>query len=246
MKELLALIDTSLKEIHTRANTALSGMPPIEQFQGAQEFVCLMNTMKWVVEDVTAVMNRLGNLDEKFTAAMKSAEDSKIAAALEAGEVVKKVDSEAAVAAAELRVRGEVEGEFQVAAQLRDTIATRRNEITTAHGAEVAAALPDEALGGEGFDALKTEVGRRVEKLTGIGVTAASRKDTFTELLIETPFDADGGALFDKRVDRIADLAKAPAGSVAATRQPGKPGGGQPTVPAGGGGTSAKKTGFAF
>jgi hypothetical protein len=234
MNELLELIRKSIEETKTRANAALAGLPPVDQFQGAQEVVGLINAMKWIESDAKNLMERFSGIDAKLTSELEKAAAEKIAAELEAGTILRKTDADAAIAAAKDQVRQEEEGKVAAERARLSTITARRAELTTAHGADAAAALSDEVVAAEAFDGVKTEVGRRISELEVIGITAATKRETFAEILVEAPFTEEGKATFDKQILRIKDIAGIKPGAATFTRQPGKPGAGQPPVPAGG------------
>jgi len=247
MNELLELLRASIEGIKTRANVALAGMPPIDQFQGATQVVGMINTMEWIEKDVKNLAEHFAGAEAKLAAALEKSAADKIAASLAAGEIVKKTDADAAITAAELRVKGEVEGSYAAEKAKAALAATRRGEIVTLHGADAAAALAEDVLAVEDFDtAVKPEVGRRVAALGEIGVTAAAKRETFTDLLTEAPFTPDGIAAFDKRIGQIKELSAPSKGTVAASAPATKPGSGQPTVPAGGTGETAKAGTYAF
>lgn len=236
MNELLELIRKSIEETKTRANVALAGMPPVDQFQGAQEVVGLINAMKWIEADAKVLFEKFSSIGEKLTAELEKAAAEKIAAELEAGTIVKKADSDAAITMAKDQVRKEEDGKVAAERQRIATITARRAELTTVHGADAAAALPDDVLAAEAFDGVKSEFARRITELGSIGVTAATKRETFTEILTEAPFNDEGKATFDKQITRIKDLAGGNPGTATFSRATGngKPGGGQPPVPAGG------------
>lgn len=234
MKELLTLLDQFIASAKAKANAALTGLPPVDQFQGSQQVVGVINTMEWFKSDLARMEEQFAGIAAKFDAAVKTAGDAKLAAALEAGEVIKKSDVDAAIATAKDQVRQEEEGKVAAERTRLSTITARRAELTTAHGADAAAALPDDVVAAEAFDGVKTEVARRIGELEVIGITAAAKRETFAEILVEAPFTDEGKAAFDKQITRIKDIAGIKPGTATFTRQPGKPGAGQPTVPAGG------------
>ncbi len=236
MKDILELIEQFIASAKTKANAALTGLPPIDQFQGSQQLVGIINTMEWFKSDLARVEEQFGGVVAKYDAAVKQAEDAKINAELEAGTIIKKSDADAAITAAKDQVRQEEEGKVAAERTRLSTIAARRTELTTAHGADAAAALPDDVLAAEAFDGVKTEVARRIGELEVIGITAASKRETFVGILAEAPFTEEGKATFDKQITRIKDIAGIKPGTATFNRAPGngKPGTGQPTVPADG------------
>lgn len=251
MKAILAALALTIQELKTKANAALSGMLPLDQYEGAKEVSYAVNTLGWVKAEVEQMLKSVAEVEAKFEPEVAAAAlllvEEKISEQIAAGELVKKSDVETAVAAAKL------EGEQVAAAafELRETeaaaLTARRKEIETAHGAEVAACVLEESLKGETFDAVKTELGRRVTVLAEMGVTAAAKKTSFTDVACSIPFDEDGVKAFDKRIEGIKELVgpKGAAGVVTASRQ--TPGSGTPPAPNSTADTpAASGTGFAF
>ena len=250
MKAILAALSLTIQELKTKANAALQGMLPIDQYEGAKEVGYALNTLNWVKTEVETMLQNVAAVEAKFAPEVAAAAEllvtEKIAAQVAAGELIKKADAETAIAAAKL----EGEQTATAAFQLRETeiaaLADRRKQIETAHGAEVAACVLEESLKGETFESVKTELARRVTVLAEMGVTAATKKTTFAEIACSIPFDEDGVKAFDQRIVVVKELVgpKGAAGSVAATLK--TPGSGQPTAPNSAPETSSAPAAFAF
>jgi hypothetical protein len=240
MKAILAALTLTIQELKTKANAALSGMLPLDQYNGSKEVSYALNTLTWVQKEVEDMLKSVEDITVKYAPEVKAAAEAllpeMITARIAAGEFVAKADSEAAISAAELRGRQTAEAAFQLREQEAATIASRRLEIVTAHGAEVAASVSDEALKGEGFDDFKTELSRRVNSLGAIGVTAATKKTAFADIACGIPFDETGKTAFDTRLESIKELVgpvkPGTATAAASAQRPTVPGSGQPTAPA--------------
>jgi len=234
MKAIIAAFTLAIQQLKAKADAALEGMDPVDQYEGAREVSYAVNTLKYCAKEVESMLTQIADLEAKYDPEVKAAAEAMlptlIAEKVAAGEYIAKADVEAAVAAARKDATEAAETAFQLREQEAATIATRRKEIETAHGAEVAASVSDDALKGEGFDALKTELGRRVTALTEIGVTAAANKDAFSKVACGHAFDENGGKSFDENLELIKGLVPKAAGGVAASA-PGAgkiPGSGQP------------------
>lgn len=239
MKAIIAAFTIAIKELKSKADSALSGMGPVDQYEGAREVSYAINTLQWTAKEVTNMLQQVVDLEAKFDPEVEAAVAAKLpeflAAKVAAGEYIAKADVEAAVAAAKQEATTAAEAAFQLREQEAATVAARRKEIETAHGSEVAAALSDDSLKGEVavFDSLKTELARRVTALTEIGVTAAANKSAFDKIACGHAFDEDGGKAFDSNVELVKGLVPKGAAQVAASSAaPKVPGSGQPTAPA--------------
>jgi hypothetical protein len=235
MKAILAAFTLAIKELKTKANSALEGMGPVDQYEGAREVSYAINTLKYAAKEVESMLNQVAEIEAKLepeiTAAAEARLPEMLAAKVAAGEYIAKADVEAAVAAARTEATTAAEAAFTLREQEAATIAARRKEIETAHGADVAASVTDESLKGDAFDALKTELGRRVAALSEIGVTATANKDAFAKIACGHSFDEDGGKSFDENLALVKGLVPKGAAQAAASTAPAKvPGSGQPPV----------------
>lgn len=238
MDELIAIIDKFLAETKEQANTALAGMPPIDQLQGSQAVLSLMNTMAWVKDDVQRVSEKFKDVQAKLSAEIEKQAGAKIAAQIEAGELVLKTDSATAISLAEEKGRKEAEAEFQKEKVALENLSTRRDELVQAHGSAAAAVLEADILKVEDFAPVAAEFGRRVTALAEMGVKAEdeAKKEVFADLVTCGSFDEAGKAVFDKRLGTI----KAMVGTTAATT-PARPAPRAPLVPGATGEVAAEK-----
>jgi hypothetical protein len=237
MKAILAAFALAIKEIKAKADSALSGMGPIDQYEGAREVSYAINCLQWTAKEVETMLNKVSEIEAKFEPEVQAAAaalmEAKINEQVAAGELVRKSDVEAAVAAVRKEATEAAETAFAAREEEARTVAARRKEIETAHGAEAAAALSDDSLKGDdaAFAAFKTEFDRRVKSLGEIGVTAAANKDAFAKIACGHGFDEAGVTAFDSNVELVKGLVPSrAAGSAAASAKP--PGSGQPPAPA--------------
>ena len=124
MKELLDNLRKALLETAGRAATALGNMPPADQMAGMQEVVAANSTLTWIKNDLENVLGRMAvaTIDDEI----KKLSDGAVAAALADGSLVKKVDADAAVIAAEGRVRQEEADKVAAEKTRLGVIAARR------------------------------------------------------------------------------------------------------------------------
>lgn len=235
MKAIIAAFTLAIQELKTKAESAFSGLGPADQHEGAPGVGYASSALQWVTNKADAMLQQITDLEAKFDPEVQAAAAALLPALLAekvtAGEYIAKSDVEAAVAAAKQEATQAAEAAFQAREEQVATITARRSEIETAHGTEVAASVSADSLTGEGFESLKTELGRRVTALSEIGVTAAANKDAFAKIACGHSFDEDGGKAFDENVTLIKGLV--PKGSAqAAASAPKVPGSGQPTAPA--------------
>lgn len=235
MKAIIAAFQLAMTNLKAKADAALETIKsPIDQIQSASEVASAINTLKWCQENVSEWLANVGALEAKYDQEVTSAVNAKVAAMVAAGEYMAKADVETAVAAAQLKGKTDADTAYAAAAAAAKLVADRRAELTTVHGAEAAAALPDAALQGDdaAFDATRTEFGRRVSELAALGVTAAAEKTrpAFADLACAIAFDDEGNKAFDGRLAIVKTLV--PEGSAtAAASAPGSttpPGSGQP------------------
>lgn len=242
MKPILAAFVLAMQTIKSKADAALAGMGPVDQFEGAREVSYALNTLGWAAKEVESMLSQVAALEAKFDPEVQAAAallvEASISEKIAAGEFVKKADLDIAVGAAELRGKTEAEAAAQIAAAAVAQIANRRAEITTAHGAEVAAAVPEEILNIVEFAPVAAELARRVQALDEIGVTAAAKPASFADVACSIPFDEAGKTAFDIRFAAAKELAgpvaaKTPAEVAASLRSTKVPGSGPTTIPTG-------------
>lgn len=220
MKSILAAIIAAMSELKTKADSALAGMGPVDQYQGAQEVAYAIKSLGYskdviesVLKDAAAVMEKY---DTNIAVEAEPIAASMIAAKIEAGELINKTDHELAIDNAKKQGEQAAAQKFEDQKKADDTIAARRAELTSAHGQPVADAMAPEVLAAEKFDTeIKPEIARRVDSLTMLGVVAAEKPDQFKEILTCGEFTTEGSAAFDKRIDLITSLL--PKGAVAAS-----------------------------
>lgn len=211
MKEIIAALALAMQELKTKADAALKGMGPIDQYQGAQEVAYAIRTLNYSKEQVEEMLQTVNGVMEKYDAAIAAAVEPLAAAKLDekiaAGELVRKTDHDLAIENA--KTEGETAAAERLAAERKEeqAAAARRDEIAASHGKEVAAALPFEIFAADKFtDATKSEITRRVESLKEIGVAAAEKPAHFAEIVSCGSFDEEGKAAFDGRITQLKDL----------------------------------------
>lgn len=229
---------------------ALSVIGKTDQFEGenAKEMGVAAETLKEnrlrITETIAAANEALTLVDGEVKAAAEALLPDLITAKIAAGEYIAKADAETAVAAAKLQGKQDAEAAFAQVAAENAALLVCRNEISTLHGAEVAASLSNDSLKGDdaAFAAFKTELARRVTELSAIGVTAAAKKTAFADIACNIPFSADGNTAFDARLVTIKELVGpggySQAAASSATTQ--VPGSGQPPAMGTGGQPPAK------
>lgn len=241
MKTIIAALITAMSELKTKADSALKGMGPLDQYQGAQEVGYAINSLNYSKEVVEDMLVKANSIMEKYDATIADAA-APIAATLidekiTAGELVRKTDFDIAIDGAEKKGEQVATARFEAEKKAEVAIAARRTEVSAAHGQPVADALTPEILAAEEFDTkIKPEIARRVEAVNKLGIVAAEKPEQYKDILICGKFDDEGSAEFDKRITLITSLL--PSGTVAASAPAKKviPGSGAPqivTAPAG-------------
>ena len=237
MKAIIAAFQSAMTTLKAKGDAALATITsPIDQIEGANQVAAAINTLKWVKENVEEWLSNVATLEQKFDEELTTQVAAAISAKVAAGEYMAKADVETAVAAAELNGKNLAEAAFAAQAAAAKLVSDRRAELTTVHGAEVAASLSDESLQGDdaAFTAFKTELARRVTDLGALGVTAAAKKVAFQQIACGIPFDEAGRKSFDDRLAGIRELVNtttpAPGSAQAAASTPTAPvpGSGQP------------------
>lgn len=224
IKDFLAAIKTSASELRTKVNSALEKFKPLDQQELGREASYALNTLEWAYNACEEIGNRIAEQEAKLDESVAAAVAAEIAAKVESGELVTKTTSDAAVAAAEAKGKADAEAVFTAREEEAKTIAARRKEIEKAHGKEIAAAMSDESLKGEGFEEVKKETKRRVEALASIGINAKNKPDVLASVACGDDFSDP--AAFDKSFATIKNLV--PAGGKFVQTAASLPGSGQP------------------
>jgi hypothetical protein len=220
MKSILAALAASLLELKNKANSALSGMQPLDQYAAAQEVTYAVKSLQYSEKVVTEMIGQaeaiLSKYDTEIETAAASRAEVLLTEKLAAGEYLPKADVDAAVALSRKEGKDEAVTEFAAAKAAAEKVAARRTEIAAVTSPEAAALIPDEALTEESFAATKLEFKRRFDAVTEIGVTAAEKKDAFADFACSMGFGEDSGKAFDSRISVIRDIAKPAATGTAA------------------------------
>lgn len=252
MKEILAALTLAMTELRTKANSALQGVGPVDQYEGAQEVAYALRSLQWSADTVKDMLEQvdsvMAKIDPEVSAAAASLVDGLLTERVAAGEYMAKGDVELAIESAVRRGEGLAQAAFAKREEEAATLASRRGEIAAAHGPEVADMVPAEVLTGEGYVAAQAELGRRVEALTAIGVTAASKKTAFADMACGLPFDEAGAGVFDARLATIKDVVGEvkPDAQGAASRSGHTPGSGAPVAATTTTPDAGTPSGFAF
>lgn len=231
MKEIIAALGIAMQELKTKADAALKGMNPIDQYEGAQEVAYAIRSLSYskdCVEDMLSKVNEvMSKYDETVAAAAAPLAAAEIETKIAAKELIRKTDFDLAIENA--KQDGEKVAAERIATERQEELAAaaRRTEIATAHGKEVAEALPENVFAAAAFtEAAKAEIARRVDTLKDIGVAAAEKPAHFAEIISCGAFDDAGKAAFDARIAQLKDLGIG-AASKPPTRKP-VPGSGAP------------------
>lgn len=231
MKDFIAALKKHVSDMRAKANAAMEKFKPLDQAELSREALWGFNHLEYSISAMEEIASKLDEKEKVIDAEVAAEVNKVIAAKVAAGEFLAKADVETAIAAAEKKGKADAEAAFNLRQEEIKTIAARRKEIETAHGAEVAAAISDDSLKGDGFDAVKSELGRRVAALSTLGVTAKDKPKPFAEIACGIAFDDAGKTAFDARLESIKELvgpagAAGAAASSAAPKQ--TPGTGQP------------------
>ncbi len=214
MKEIIAAFKKSMSDLRTKSDAALKKAGPLDQLELGQPVLFALNSMGWMLSSLEEMEKVVEDIEGKLPKEIDSAALALIDSKITAGEFIRKTDHDLAIAAAETKGKTGAEETFKLKEDAVALASTRRGEIATAHGEEVAELIPAETLGSENFATVSAELGRRVTELGKIGLTAAAQKDSFADIACGCAFDEAGNAAFDTRVTNLKKIL--PGGKVAA------------------------------
>lgn len=184
MKELIAKIQAAIAaqmaEIKNKVNTAIAGLPPLEQQASAEEANFALRQMKAVGSDMCSYLASCDNMltevlsgfEPQLAQLMDAAKTETVAAQLAAGEIIRKADHEAAVQTAATAAVEQERTAVAQAAEAARVVSENRGKLTSEHGiaAEVAQAVSAEALSATAFEQTAATLKERGAALTGIGI----------------------------------------------------------------------------
>lgn len=240
--QLIADINARILAAQGRANAHLAGLPPVEQVEGAQEFIAAKREFEYIKEELGWLAGQLEEINTNLPAqiaAMKEEGYTEILAAkIEEKEVIMFADSEAAVALARQAAADEA-AQLAADADAAATLASERREAATEALGEAATHLSDEDLAADDHAVKTAAMGERVKAMATAGITADNEPlAKHFARLAAMPMDEDGHALFASTLEVIADTVKLASGGRVAPRLAGSPsmgGAGSPAQPAGNG-----------
>lgn len=201
---------TQIKELESTVNAMLEGMPPLEQYENAAELSFAFRCLKQNAANfITLSQNLAAKAGAFFENAKASAEANAEAALIAKGDYVKKTDAqaaqEAAVTAAESRVKADLQLEQTATAECEARRAKLVEDKVVV--ATVAAAIPADFFKADGFDDRKAKLTARVAKLTEAKLTT----EDFLAEMVALPFDEAGEKAFTARLASTQSLVAATA-----------------------------------
>lgn len=226
---LAALFATLTNDIRTRFNAAISKLPPLEQIEGGNAVLNVINSIDWARERMDQCV---ADLESALTAATAKVEGFEKRAGETATELAARLwdGSHAAAAAAALTAaiaartvlpieehttlidaatrKGAADAEVAFNARLADiaTLAARRAEATEKLGQVAANALKDADLLGENYAELLAAMEGRIASLAAAGITPEARPLGYASLVAE-PLDETGTADFNARLATLKEAA---------------------------------------
>jgi hypothetical protein len=222
LQELLAALKQQMTDLREKANLSLSKVGPLEQQEVGREILWALNDLKYSTDVVEKMIESVAAIETKLPGIAEEVVSAALADKITAGELVKKVDVDTQLIAAELKGKNEAETAAAQAAASLKLVTDRRAELTKEHGAEAVDAITTELLGAENFDeVIKPEFTRRASVLAEIGIKPAEKTQAFVALALSPSFDEAGIADFDARVESIKSVTggKAPSGTITASKK---------------------------
>jgi hypothetical protein len=233
----------SIDGLRDQCNTMLAGLPPLEQYENAQELSyglrCLQSYGKNLANMAAEMKTRITAVKAKIMANAEAAAKANAEAALLAtGGYVKKTDADAALSQAVTNKETEVRNAFAAEQQKQQRVTARRAELIEAKTlpASVVNAISAEMIAAENYKEAVGMVAERVTKIRAIGLDPEKAAE-FTAEMVNLPYTDDGKATFTKRVESVQKLMGATATGTAtasATASKGGEAAATPQFPVGG------------
>jgi hypothetical protein len=211
MKEILAAFALTAQTLKAKADAALSGLGPVDQYAAAGEVNYALSTLKWVAKEVEGMLSKIGEVEAKFepeiAAAALALVPAKIDELVTAGELFRKTEHDLALDKAKKDGEEAATLSFAGEKQELETVTARRLKLTTDHGVVLAAIIPDAVLKVDeaAFSLVETEVGRRVTELATFGIDPVAKEKAFKDVMA-CGYDEAGIAAFDNRVAGFKEL----------------------------------------
>jgi hypothetical protein len=216
-EEPVASLLSSLDGIRDQCNAMLAGLPPLEQYEAAQELSYGLRSLQSYGRQLASQAENLKSSIKATLAKMKerydsSAQASARAALLATGEYVKKADHEAAINAALDSKAKELRTAFEAETVLKETISQRRAEIRAglsdlpAEAAEkIVNAISAEILGADNYKESVEAIKGRIGKVREIGLDPAKAAD-FTAEVVALPLGEEGDKTAAARCEQVKQL----------------------------------------
>lgn len=207
----LQQLTTFITDLKAKANAALAGLPPLEQFEASAELAYCFRSLTRQANELMQFADLMNQQMTEAAAKIATRVTAEAQTALKAsGEYLAKVDHDAAVTAAANAREAEVRQAIQEAAASASLLQSRRKQLVDTKVMPAAAAerLPDTVLTGDDFIANANKVVARLEKLKPFGITAESAPDVVGEVA-SIPLDAEGDVVLSQRLKLVESAATA-------------------------------------
>lgn len=209
LKAMLTALITGLTLSRESSTAALAAVGPIDGHEGGVAHA--LKTLRSLGDQSGTVLaeaqKALDAMDGEIEAAALALIPAKIEEKITAGEFVRKTDHDLALDQA--KKDGETAATLSFADEKKnlETVTARRLKLTTAHGAALAATIPDTALQGDdaAFTLVEAEATRRVSETSAFGIDPVAKADAFKDI-VTFAYDADGNKGFDARIAGLESL----------------------------------------
>ena len=232
----------SIDDVYGKCNAMLAGLPPMEQYEAAQELSyglrCLKSSGQALVDMTASLKTKISAIAAKVSAKVTAAAKANAESALLTGGLyVKKTDADAALTQAVSAKETEVRNGFAAERQKEVTVTARRAALIEKKvlPAALANAISAEILGADNFaETIETLKTKRFPLIKGAGLDPEKATD-FTAEIFALPLTDDGNTQVAARCDSVKKLIAATAaiGNAPATASK--------EFPVGGGGDSSGK-----
>lgn len=201
-------LDQFINDLTSRIETALAGVPAVEQSGGVPEVNFAIRSCRQFATEFKTMLGglkaRVKQEAEGRTAELKTALRAELAkdpAWLKASDLMTKADHETAIVVARNDEKSKVDGAVQQQISGMKQMAERRRKAIDdkAVTAVAASAIPDDVFEGEDYGVKLAKVSARLGKLSGIKSLAAD--DKATKRVASFPVTAEGDAAFEESME---------------------------------------------
>jgi hypothetical protein len=195
-----------VQDLRAQVNAMLAGLPPLEQFESAQELAYAFRVLTTNAANMLELMESMrASMDQISQKVKVDAEKGAEAKLLEGKEYIKKADADAAATAAadqrEKDVRAGLEDEAKA---LREGETRRTKLVADKVLSETAAkALPADFFKADGYEGRVSKLTARMAKLKAAKVDHA---EPFVAEMLEVAFDEAGDKIVDRRIENVKSV----------------------------------------